>query len=550
MRWAISTAAALAGLICAGAAFGQEGAAAPGPDIAVAELGAVDPFLVGVAPALPDSVWSSGDAAALDAALAQLPDRAAPGWRDAAAARLAARALRSSGEPPRGGEDDFALAALRADRLLAASRAHTTYELLARTPRVNESGALSRVFADAALALGRTDEACRAADALLEGREAAYWLRVRATCLALNGAIPAAELTAELARAQSPDSGFDALFDAFTLGRPAPQDAAPRTALELALMAAVSPEARITPAEDAPAWLKDAADRTGPPIALPELLPEALEAAVALEGADRAVALGALIQQDLDREIAAEALAIRLGEAAASGRFVEVAWGYGPEVARLPITADTLAHGPAFVLAALIADDVVAAAQWRDALMDGPPVPEPVSNTAPGSLTVPAAPGVLTPPPGYAEAEPETPWEPPAPSVMVALDFAHAIAVDQVRDDVFMALLTARLEGATPERLCQAAALVALGADDQGQLRTAMSGLVREPDAPAPLLAPAMLAAGAGALGETQLHAAHLLEQHDGDAEVCAAAALALDHAGLRDQALRYVLERVVEEAA
>ncbi|MBL4544392.1 MAG: hypothetical protein JKP95_00020 [Oceanicaulis sp.] len=43
---------------------------------------------------------------------------------------------------------------------------------------------------------------------MLEGRDAAYWLRLRASCLALDGAIPAAELTAELARAQAQNARF------------------------------------------------------------------------------------------------------------------------------------------------------------------------------------------------------------------------------------------------------------------------------------------------------------------------------------------------------
>ena len=133
---------------------------------------------------------------------------------------------------------------------------------------------------------------------------------------------------------------------------------------------------------------------------------------------------------------------------------------------------------------------------------------------------------------------------------MVGLDFARGIALDEVETDGFMALLAARLENATPERLCQAAALVALGADDQGQLQQALSGLTRDETVPAPAFGPLMLAAGTGALGETQILAAHLLDQHGDDAEACAATMLALDHAGLRSQALRYVLQRVIEEAA
>lgn len=547
MHWSIKAACLAASVFACGQAFAQ---GRPGDgQIEVAELGAVDPFEVGVNSVLPETVWISGHVGALNGALSVLPDRASAGWSNPAAARLALAALRTSGEPPRGGRDDFVLAAKRADRALSAGRAQLVYELMARTPRVNESDALSRVYAETALAMGRTQEACRAADALLEGRDAAYWLRLRASCLALDGAIPAAELTAELARAQAQTPAFDQVFDALTLNQPAPEDYRPRTALQLTLLEALAPGVRLYPHEDAPNWLHLAAERTGPTIALPETLPEALEAAVTMEGAERAAALGALIGQDLDREIAAEALAIRLSDAAQQDLFMEAALTFGPEVASLPITENTLAHGVHFVLAALAADDLVAAERWREALLDGPPEPAPVLQPAPDLGELPPLGEDM-----FAQSEdaktPAPEWQPPAPGVMVAIDFAHAIALDQIEDDAFMALLAARLERATPERLCQAAGLVALGADDQGELQQALSGLTRQTGVTPPALGPLLLASGAGALGETQLHAASLLERHPADAETCAAAMLALDHAGLRRQALQYLLARVIEDAA
>ena len=272
-----------------------------------------------------------------------------------------------------------------------------------------------------------------------------------------------------------------------------------------------------------------------------------------MQGAERAAALGALIGQDLDREIAAEALAIRLADAAQQGLFMEAALTFGPEVASLPITANTLAHGVQFTLAALAADDLNAAERWREALLDGPPAPPPSEAVLPDAATdlgvLPSLDGdVLKPDDEGADAEPD--WQPPAPGVLVALDFARAIALDEIRGDAFMALLAARLETATPERLCQAAGLVALGADDQGELQQALSGLTRQNGATPPAFGPLFLAAGAGALGETQLHAASLLERYPDDAETCAAVMLALDHADLRRQALQYLLARVIEGAA
>lgn len=538
-------------LSAAFAAFALQAGAAqePSSGIAVQELGAIHPFEVDAGGNLPETVWSSGDAVALEALLDALP-RAQEGWSEPAAARLALSALLSGGAPPEGLEDRFTLAELRARRALAAGRPQPVLRLLDRTPQINQSPGLSRVYAELAFALGQTEDACRAANALLEDRDAPYWLRARAACLAIGGNIPAGELTAELARAQAPNTEFDAVFDAYTLDRPVDEAFMPATGLQLALAALAAPERRFSAAETAPAWLHRAAARTGPRIALPETLPEALEAAVLMEGEARSVALGAIIQQDLDRVIAAEALAVRLTDAAEAGAFVEIASAYGAEVAQLPITADTLAHGRLFVLAALAADDIVAAEDWREALFDGPPrsEPEPAPQPTPG-----ADPATLNAPPGFVSGDAEAlgpEWTPPPASVMVALDFARAVAAGRIEDDAFTALLAARIEGATPQRLCQAAMLTALGAEDGGALRAAMTGLARAEDAPAPVLAPGLLAAGAGALGESALHAALTLERAPQDAEACAGAAVILQRAGLDAQALRLVLELILEEAA
>lgn len=541
MRCAATISAALAAL-----ALG--GAAAPGQDIQVRELGAVDPLEVDAGGALPETVWSSGEAAALRAVLESLPDSRSQGWTNPAAARLALRALLSGGEPPEAMRAEPDLATLRAGRALAAGRAQPVQRLLARTPDINKSPALSRLLAETSFALGDIEEACRAAAALLDGRDTPYWLRARATCLAFDGAMPAAELTAELARASAPNREFDALFDALVFDD-GPPDVQPLSGLQLAVAARLAPETRITAGETAPAWLKRAAARTGPPIALPETLPEALEAAVNLTGADRAAALGALIGQDLDREIAAEALAIRLQDAAEAGDFLDVASAYGNEVAGLPVTGDTLAHGVLFTLAALAADDVVAADAWRQALMDGPPRPSPQAAPAPSAPG--SGPSDMTRPPGFAEPlAPERDWVPPPAGEIVMVDFARGVAEGRIETDGFAALMAARIENATPARLCQAAGLAALGAEDDGAIRAAMTGMAREDAAAAPVLGPLLLAASAGALGETQLLAAHALEQAPDSAEVCAAAALALDRAGLRTQALRLILEQILAEAA
>ncbi|KAA5804001.1 hypothetical protein F1654_09455 [Alkalicaulis satelles] len=521
--------------------------------VEVRTLEVADPFEIG-APggALEGDAWSSGDARALRALLDVLPESAGPGWRSPAASRLAVRALLSAGEPPRSARGDSELAAMRAGRALSAGRAEPVHALMQRTPRTHESPALSRIYAETAFALGHREEGCRIAETLIRGRETSYWLRARAACQAFAGNIAAAELSAELARAQNENPAFERLFDALALERGLPENAAPMSGLQLAMAEFLAPETRITPGQEAPRWLHRAAERTGESVVLPEDLGEALEAAEAMEGALRAAALGALIQQDLDREIAAEALAIALDDAARNGSFVETASAYGIEVAEIPITADTLAHGPRFMLAALAADDIIAANAWREALLSGPPREVSPFEGAPW-LSDEDAYGEgfeAPPPPASARTEPDPDWTPPPPGVLVALDFARAVATGEITGGGFEALLAARMEAPNPARLCQAAALSALGAPDGAAIRTALTGLTRDPEVPAPLIVPALLAAVAGAKGETQLHAARLIEQGGRDPEACAGAALALDRAGLRIEALRFVLELILDEEA
>ena len=443
MRSAIKTL-----VLCAALAGAPALAQQPGSTIEVEELGAVDPFQVGSRNVLPSNIWVSSDSEALRAILTGLPASDSDGWQQGGAARLAERVLLASGEPPRGGRDDFALAALRADRALAAGRAEQVYQLLERTPRLNESSALSRLHAETAFALGEADAACRTADALLRGRDEPYWLRARATCLAFAGNLPAAELTADLANGAEGSGNFRTLFDALVLERSLPAGTRASTGLELAIAIALAPGESIAVAEGAPVWLERAAERTGPAITLPEILDEALEAAMAMNGADRAAALAAIAQQDIDRLIAAEALAARLDDAVSEGRFAEVARAYAIEIETIPITEQTLAHGPRFVLALALEGEIETAWRWREALLSGPEPERPAVMAGEGwSEAAPGQPGSLTPPPPAYNSYPEPdPWEPPAPAVMVALDAAIGIAADDISSGPFAAVLAARAE--------------------------------------------------------------------------------------------------------
>ncbi|MGP1274773.1 MAG: hypothetical protein ACQRW7_05070 [Caulobacterales bacterium] len=549
MRSTTSTLLACA-LLSAAPALAQE----TGPAIEVQELGAVDPFQIGSRNILPGTIWSSSDGEALRAILDTLPAASGQGWNEGAAARLAERVLLASGEPPRGARDDFDLAALRADRALAASRAEQVYQLLERTPRLNQSSALSRLHAETAFSLGETEAACRTAEGLLRGRDEAYWLRARAVCLAFAGNMPAAELTADLARSAGGVGNFSAFFDALALDTGLPANTPVTDGLEMAIAITVAPETRIEVADGAPAWLQRAAARTGPAITLPEYLDEALEAAMAMEGADRAAALAAIAQQDIDRVIAAEALAARFDDAVREGRFAEVAKAYAMEIETFPINEQTLAHGPRFILALALEGELERAWRWREALLSGPEpdMPEPLPGaegwTAPGS----GEPGSLTPPPGFAVVEAD-PWEPPSPAVMVALDMAIGVAADDIASEAFAAILAARAENAGPERLAQLAGLGALGASLPPAVRVAMlSAPADENEAgrEADLAAMATLSLMNASQAETLLLAAGLIEAGNGSARAYALACHLLERAGRRAEALQLILEAIAEESA
>ncbi|WP_439632933.1 hypothetical protein [Glycocaulis sp.] len=541
MRWAVST-LGLCAVLLAAPAIAQQ----PSRTIEVQELGAVDPFQVGSRNVLPQTIWSSSDADAVRVILEALPASNGQGWRHGGAARLAERVLLASGEPPRGGRDNFALAALRADRALAAGRVEQVYQLLERTPRLNQSSALSRLHAETGFALGETQSACNTAEGLLRGRDEPYWLRARAVCLALAGNLPAAELTADLARSSEGGRSFGAWFDALVLDRGLPSAQPVSTGLELAIAITLAPEERIGVAESAPAWLKRAAARTGPAITLPEQLDEALEAAMAMEGADRAAALAAIAQQDIDRLIAAEALAARLDDAVSEGRFAEVARAYAMEIETIPINEQTLVHGPRFILALALEGELERAWRWREALLSGPERDRP-------SREMNGQPGMLTPPPASFGFTEEDPWEPPAPAIMVALDMAIGIAADDIGSGPFGAILAARAEDARPERLAQLAGLAALGASVPEAVRVQLLETGSEEGSTgreAHFASMAALSLVNSSRAEVLLLAAGLIETSNGSAQAYALASYLLERAGHRAEALQLILEALAEESA
>lgn len=158
--------------------------------------------------------WRGADAVLAGAVLSDpspLPSRAL----DEA---LTATLSRGASAPDGAGRDD-ALAAARYRWLLARGRLAGVAAALARTSRVDESEALSRVRADTLLLIGDENGACETGRALKSGREGEYWLRLRAFC-ELAAAMPAAaQATLDLWRQRGGrDAGFDRLAGALAIG--------------------------------------------------------------------------------------------------------------------------------------------------------------------------------------------------------------------------------------------------------------------------------------------------------------------------------------------
>lgn len=400
--------------------------AAAAQSITAEPLRPVDPFDVGaVAPedgALPETLWRESDAASARAAITRAPAPAS----SAAVARIVRRALLSGGSPPQGGAGDEALAALRLETAWRAGFAGGVADLAARTPDIESSEPLSRIKADAELAMGALDAACRTADRLKSGRDAPYWLRLRATCL-VRADDPAADLTADLARAAGDDPAFEA-----ALGLAAGDEieaVAPDSLLLLGValnspvtirlsMDALAPPrmAALTlgrgPDEVKPMLGREAAlrgwIRASELAAIYRMVPAPdtggvdgalLVASRAVDGARREALVFQAAEAAAGPEVRAAAVADALGAARSAGEYALAARLYRPIIADLPRTAD---HAMAFAEAAALAGDPALAVSWRRAATEPPPPPPQPAGAPPpdaGPVALTSAQPAFTPPP-------------------------------------------------------------------------------------------------------------------------------------------------------
>ena len=114
-------------------------------------------------------------------------------------AQLARDVLETAGAAPDGADADADLAGDRILTLIRLGDLDAARAILARTPGVAGRPRLSQAAADLALWTGDADRACGVSEALSDGRDAPYWLQLRAFCLIRAGKTDQAQLTLDFA---------------------------------------------------------------------------------------------------------------------------------------------------------------------------------------------------------------------------------------------------------------------------------------------------------------------------------------------------------------
>lgn len=196
---------------------------------------------------LPADLWRGASVATAQAVIPRL----ATAPLSQAAAQLARRVLATGAQGPQGALEAPGLAGDRAAALLALGDVTAARAILASAPGLERNADLSRAAAEAALLAGDDARACAIADALTDGRDDLYWLRLRAYCLATAGKAAEAQLTFEIAQTQARDAVFGRLMGAKLAGGGSPGPASLRNGLDYALSRSLGLD--LAPAERAPA---------------------------------------------------------------------------------------------------------------------------------------------------------------------------------------------------------------------------------------------------------------------------------------------------------
>ncbi|MDO8323025.1 MAG: hypothetical protein Q7T23_08770 [Phenylobacterium sp.] len=152
-----------------------------------------------------------------------------------AAQALTRRVLATGGSGPEGAGQDAGVAGARISALIAQGGVKDAAAILSRTAGLEQNPVLAQAGAEAALLSGDAEGACAISDRLVAGREEIYWLRLRAYCQLKSGNSGAAQLTFDLAQAQSRDPVYGRLMGSKLAGAGDPGEPSLRNGLDYAL---------------------------------------------------------------------------------------------------------------------------------------------------------------------------------------------------------------------------------------------------------------------------------------------------------------------------
>lgn len=314
-------------------------------------------------------------------------------------ASLARRILQTGANAPLGAGSDPSLAAMRVRALTALGDLDGAAGVLSRTPRVEASEALSRAQAEVQLLLGRDAAACETGHALQEGRDGAWWLKLRAYCNVIDKQPAAAQVTLDLwrqgggkapafdrlmnAAAAGTDPGKAALDDplVYALSRrlnldlgvavataPTPETAA--LARDAATPASVRLQATARALRQGAIAVETVRDLYAATAAAPTPGAAALSAndvgkLAAVPGAPGEAALYALAATTADPSLREGAVAALLGRAKSDMDFLALARLTAPRIAQLAQAGGALKDPLLFAAAAAMADDAKTASVLR-----------------------------------------------------------------------------------------------------------------------------------------------------------------------------------------
>lgn len=129
-----------------------------------------------------------------------LIDQIPAGTRSLPLANLTRRLLLSLANPPQGAPGLGALLGARIRKLYEAGFLEDAMALAERAPNRGGDDDLQYVLASSNLLGDNVEESCRTANEMRLKSKASYWIKLRAYCYVVEGAVPAAQLTSNLLR--------------------------------------------------------------------------------------------------------------------------------------------------------------------------------------------------------------------------------------------------------------------------------------------------------------------------------------------------------------